>query len=143
MILSDNLASLESHALDCLPIVLKVLRTILVDNAHEWLGTIPAIKELLASVLAVYQRGKFPKEVRTKILIMLCDIVLDHQLYAMYGQNIFANWLPTLPKLLCQPFVSAHVLRTFSHLAKQKNPLFMNHLQENQNDIIGKVEMVV
>lgn len=138
MSLSESLSRLDSYAPEYLPIVVKVLRTVLVDNAKEWLGTTPALKDLLATVLTVYQRGQFPKEIRTRILILLCDIVLDHKLYTAYGQNIFNDWLPTLPKLLCQPFVSLHVLKTFSHLAKQKNPSFMKHLDENQHEIIGK-----
>lgn len=122
-------------------IVVKVLRTILVENANDWLSTTASIKELLASVLVNYQRGKLPKEIRTRILIMLCDIVLNHKLCSAYGQNIFNNWLPTLPTLLCQPFVSSHILKTFSHLARQRNKLFLTHLEEKQNEILGKIEM--
>lgn len=114
------------------------MRTILVESAHEWLDSTPSIKELLATVLDTYQRSKFPKDIRTRILIMLCDIVLDHKLYAAYGSNIFSKWLPTLPKLLCQPYISMHILKTFSHLARQQNPLFMKHLDEYQEQIMGK-----
>lgn len=134
----DSLALLDSYDLNILQIFIKLLRTILVDNATEWLATMPAIKDLLVTGLGIYQRRKFPNEIRTRILIMLCDIVLDHKLYNAYGQNIFSNWLPTLPKLLCQPFVSSHVLKTFSHLARQQNPIFMKHLEANQQAIIGK-----
>lgn len=133
----DSLVSLDTLTPDILQIIVKVLRTILVDSADEWLDTTPSIKELLARVLETYQRGKLPKEIRTRILIMLCDIVLDHKLYAAYGSNIFSNWLPTLPKLLCQPYVSPHILKMFSHLARQQNPIFMKHLDENQEAIIG------
>lgn len=117
----------------------KVLRCILVENsAYHSIDTVPAIRELLATVLETYQRGLFPKEIRTRILIMLCDIVLDNKLYAVYGEHLFNAWLPTLPKLLCQPYISTHILKTFSHLARQKNPHFMKHLDVNQAAIIGK-----
>lgn len=134
----DSLASLDSYSPDILHIVVKVLRTILVDNAQEWLETTPAIKDLLATVLSIYQRGKFPKDIRTRVLIMLCDIVLDHKLYHAYGSNAFSNWLPTLPTLLCQPYVSPHILKTFAHLVRQKNPIFVKHLEANRDAIIGK-----
>lgn len=134
----DSLVALDSYSLDILNTFGKLLRTILVDNAEEWLDTIPTIRDLLANVLKIYQCGKFPKEIRTRILIMLCDIVLNHKLYNAYGQNIFSNWLQTLPNLLCLPFVSPHVLKTFSHLARQKNSIFMKHLEANQDSIIGK-----
>lgn len=42
-----------------------------------------------------------------------------------------------LPRMLCQPFVSQHVLTTFSCLAKQQNELFLNHLDEHIPSIIG------
>lgn len=124
--------------MDILQIFVKILKTILVDNALESGSTTSSIKDLLTSVLTIYQRGKFPKEIRTKVLILLCDIVLDHKLYRAYGPSIFSSWLPTLPKLLCQPFVSPHILKTFSHLARQKNQIFLKHLAANQEDIIGE-----
>lgn len=138
----DSLVYLDSHVPDILCIFVKLLRTIIVNKAQEWLDSMPEIKDLLATVLEINQRGKFPKEIRTRVLIMLCDVVLDHKLYNAYGQNIFNNWLATLPKLLCQPFVSPHVLKTFSHLARQMNPIFIKHLKENQDEINGKCSIV-
>lgn len=135
---SGNLTTLDVHTPDTLQNVVKLLRTILVENGHGLLETTPAIRELLAIVLEIYQRGKFPKEIRTRVLIMLCDIVLDHKLCVAYGQNIFSTWLPTLPKLLCQPYVSPHILKTFSHLARQRNPQFLAHLADHQQAILGK-----
>lgn len=113
----------------------------IVNKAQE-LDVMPEIKSLLATVLGINQRAKFPKEVRIRVLIMLCDVVLNHKLYNAYGQNIFNDWLATLPELLCQPFVSPHVLKTFSHLARQKNPIFMKHLKENQDKIISECLIV-
>lgn len=135
---SGILGSLNSLTPDTLQIVVKVLRTILVENASDWLNIVPTIKELLVTVLATYQRGSFPKEMRTRIMIMLCDIVLDHKLYAAYGEDVFSSWLPTLPNLLCQPHISSHILKTFSHLGRQKNAHFMKHLELNQAAILGK-----
>lgn len=44
----------------------------------------------------------------------------------------------TLPRMLCQPFVSQHVLSTFSCLAKQQNQLFLGNLEKHIPSIIGK-----
>lgn len=129
--------------MDILQVFIKLLGRILVNYGQESSSTTSSIRDLLASVLTTYQRGKFPKEIRTRVLILLCDIVLDHKLYRAYGPNIFSSWLPTLPKLLCQPFVSPHVLKTFSHLARQKNPIFLKHLEANQRDIIGKINCIL
>lgn len=133
------MVSLIASPSDIHQAICKVLRCILVENsAYHTADIVPAIRELLATVLETYQRGLFPKEIRTRILIMLCDIVLDNKLYAVYGEHLFNAWLPTLPKLLCQPYISTHILKTFSHLARQKNPHFMRHLDVNQAAIIGK-----
>ncbi|XP_031640841.1 testis-expressed protein 10 [Contarinia nasturtii] len=140
--IKESLACVDSYGTDVLQILVKVLRTILVDNSQERLDTTSEIKELLSTVVVLYQRGKFPKEIRTRILIILCDIVLDHKLYIAYGQNIFSNWLSTLPKLLCQPYVSPHVLKTFSHLTRQKNPIFIKHLEESKDAIIANLPQV-
>lgn len=43
----------------------------------------------------------------------------------------------TLPRMLCQPFVSQHVLNTFSCLAKQQNQLFLANLELQIPSIIG------
>lgn len=140
-IFTDSMVSLNASPSDIHQAICKVLRCILVENSAIHSATIdnvPAIRELLATVLETYQRGLFPKEIRTRIMIMLCDIVLDNKLYAVYGEHLFNAWLPTLPKLLCQPHISTHILKTFSHLARQKNPHFMKHLDVNQAAIIGK-----
>lgn len=83
--LKENLPHIETQTPECLQIVVKVLRTILVDNAILCLNSTPKTKDLLNCVLTTYQNGKLPKEIRTKMLIMLCDIVLDHRLYSAYG----------------------------------------------------------
>lgn len=133
------MVSLIASSSDIHQVICKVLHCILVETtAHDLMDTMPTIRTLLATVLETYQRGLFPKEIRTRIMIMLCDIVLDNKLYTAYGEHQFTNWLSTLPKLLCQPYISMHTLKTFSHLARQKNPHFMKHLDVNQMAIIGK-----
>lgn len=39
--------------------------------------------------------------------------------------------------MLCQPHISSHVLSTFSHLAKQRNKIFLENLEAIQDQIIG------
>lgn len=82
--LKENLPHIETQTIECLQTVVKLLRTVLVDNAILCLNSTPTIKDLLNCTLTTYQKGKFPKEIRTKVLIMLCDIVLDHRLHSAY-----------------------------------------------------------
>lgn len=59
-------------------------------------------------------------------------------LFLCYRNELFTSWLITLPQLLCQPFVSHHVLTTFSCLAKQQNQVFLDNLADHSSSIIGK-----
>lgn len=52
--------------------------------------------------------------------------------------NSFAAWLPTLPTMLCQPYISHHVLATFSVLAKQNNDLFLKNLEHLVPNVLGE-----
>lgn len=79
------LAHIETQSPDVLQAVIKALRTILFENAEEWISKQPSIRELLTTVIEIYQRGKFQKEIRTRILILLCDIVLNQALYKEFG----------------------------------------------------------
>lgn len=83
--LKENLTNIETQTLECLQMVVKLLRTVLVDNAISCLNSTRTTKDLLNCVLATYQKGKFPKEIRTKVLIVLCGIVRDHRLHSAYG----------------------------------------------------------
>lgn len=55
-----------------------------------------------------------------------------------HRNDLFTDWLVILPQMLCQPFVSQHVLITFACLAKQQNQLFLTHLEQQIPSIIGK-----
>lgn len=59
-------------------------------------------------------------------------------LYHTYSHDLFTGWLISLPLLLCQPYVSHHVLTTFSCLAKQQNKMFLTNLEEHVPSIIGR-----
>lgn len=55
-----------------------------------------------------------------------------------FRENTFAAWLPTLPTMLCQPYISHHVVATFSVLAKQKNELFLKNLEHLVPNVLGE-----
>lgn len=58
----------------------------MIENGESWLRAgVHQLQDLLKTLLALYQQGKFAKEIRTRILILLCDIVLNRTLYKLYG----------------------------------------------------------
>lgn len=141
--------------------LVKVLRSVLLQNGSNWVRAQVSAKELLATTISVYEKHKFAKDIRTKILMLLCDIVLDVHLCSLFGylkifyfplnvyilfffsnlyrNDLFTTWLVSLPLMLCQPFVSQHVLSTFSCLVKQQNKMFLSTLEKHVPDIIGKL----
>lgn len=65
--------------------LIKVLRIVLLQNGAEWTRSKVSTKKLLSTTIECYQKQRFAKDVRTKALVLLCDIVLDVHLCARYG----------------------------------------------------------
>lgn len=84
-LIADNIRSLESQNQEVSFALVKLLRIILIQNGESWIKSNIDVKELLVQVISLYQKGKFSKEIRTKILILLCDIVLNFKLTTVYG----------------------------------------------------------
>lgn len=142
-------------------LLVKLLREILIENGENWTKVLPTVRSFLRSVIQTYQHNRFSRDIRTRILILLCDVVLNWKLCKVYGygyffilptkkkrlfhsnfcysDNSFASWLPTLPTMLCQPYISHHVLATFSVLAKQNNDLFLKNLENLVPNVLGEL----
>lgn len=80
-----NIQQLEHQNQEVSFALVKVLRAIFIVNGENWIKSNIDVKDLLKLVMGVYQRGKFSKDIRTKVLILLCDIVLNFKLYELYG----------------------------------------------------------
>lgn len=80
-----NIHQFENQNQEVSFVLVKLLRVILIANGERWMKSNVSVKELLQQVIALYQRGKFSKEIKTKILILLCDIVLNYRLSTAYG----------------------------------------------------------
>lgn len=65
--------------------LIQVLRAILLQNGAEWTRSKVSTRKLLVVTLDSYRREKFAKDVRTKALVLLCDIVLNVKLCQLYG----------------------------------------------------------
>lgn len=77
--------TLQNANVDVGAALVKVLRSVLLQNGSNWVKAQVSAKELLAATIAVYEKQKFAKDIRTKMLVLLCDIVLDVQLCALFG----------------------------------------------------------
>lgn len=86
--LRNNLQQFENQPQEVTLALVKVLRAILIDNGERWIKLNVSVRELLQQVMALYQKGRFAKDIRTKVLILLCDIVLNYRLSIVYGYAI-------------------------------------------------------
>ncbi|KAJ6637077.1 Testis-expressed protein 10 like [Pseudolycoriella hygida] len=140
--LKKNLSEFEYAPMEVSSLLVKLLREILIENGENWAKVLPNLRSFLRSVIQTYQHNRFSRDIRTRILILLCDIVLNWKLCKVYGDNSFASWLPTLPTMLCQPYISHHVLVTFSVLAKQNNDLFLKNLEHLVPNVLENLSQI-
>lgn len=85
MFFLETLPSLSNAPIDTSAALIKVLRMVLLQNGVQWMVAKVTMKKLLSATIECYQRQKLAKDVRTKALVLLCDIVLDVQLCRRYG----------------------------------------------------------
>lgn len=81
----DLLPHIGTQTPDICEKFIKVLHTILIENAKEWKSIDTVVSKLLIVILDMARLGKFQKEIRTKMLTVLCDIVLNPVLYSKFG----------------------------------------------------------
>lgn len=83
--ISGNIQNLDNQNQEVSFTLVKLLRLVLIQNGENWIKSNIDVKDLLKSVLALYQNGKFSKDIRSKVLILLCDIGLNATLCSVYG----------------------------------------------------------
>jgi len=140
--LKRNLSEFEYVPIEVSSLLVKLLREILIENGENWTKPLPIVRSFLRSVIQTYQQNRFSRDIRTRILILLCDVVLNWKLCKVYGDNSFATWLPTLPTMLCQPYISHHVLATFLVLAKQNNDVFLKNLENLVPNVLENLSQI-
>ncbi|EDS45354.1 testis conserved hypothetical protein 10 [Culex quinquefasciatus] len=125
-------------------LLLKVLRYMLLETDCSTVNQ--NTRGLLKTLLEVYIEARLPQDTRNRILILFCDIiVLNDRLWREYGQDIFTLWLKMLPNLLKKSSIDLSVLKALLCLAKQKNTIFLQSLEENIDGIVanaGKIKIV-
>lgn len=79
--ISDNLLIVDNQV-DVSNALIKLLRVILIENAAKWNRSLStSIVELLALIIAYEDRGKFSREIASKIFNLLCGIVMGQLTY--------------------------------------------------------------
>ncbi|XP_058458980.1 testis-expressed protein 10 homolog [Malaya genurostris] len=121
--------------------LLKILRYMLLDTNCATVNQ--NTRGLLKTLLEVYIQAKLSQETRNHILILFCDIIVQNdRLWREYGQEIFTLWLRMLPNLLNKPSIDVNVLKALLCLAKQKNVVFVQSLEENIEGIMRNLPQI-
>uniref|UniRef100_A0A182S5U2 Pre-rRNA-processing protein Ipi1 N-terminal domain-containing protein n=1 Tax=Anopheles maculatus TaxID=74869 RepID=A0A182S5U2_9DIPT len=105
-------------------LLLQVLRYMLLDT--DCMSVNQETRALLQTLLEVYITAKLPQDIRNRILVLFCDIiVLNDSLWRRYGHELFTLWLKMLPNLLCKPTIDQAVLKALLCLGQRGNVPFL------------------
>uniref|UniRef100_A0A4Y0BE13 Ipi1_N domain-containing protein n=1 Tax=Anopheles funestus TaxID=62324 RepID=A0A4Y0BE13_ANOFN len=120
-------------------LLLQVLRYMLLDCT--WVNQ--ETRALLKTLLEVYITAKLPQDIRNRILVLFCDlIVLNDSLWRRYGQELFTLWLKMLPNLLCKPTIDLVVLKALLCLGQRGNAPFLEVLEANAKQIVANLSTI-
>ncbi|ETN62411.1 hypothetical protein AND_005893 [Anopheles darlingi] len=117
-------------------LLLQVLRFILLDADSTTVNE--ETRALLNTLLEVYITARLPQDIRNRILVLFCDIIVrSDTLWRQYGKELFTLWLKMLPNLLCKPTIDMVVLRALLCLAQRNNAAFLDVLEANAKQIVA------
>ncbi|XP_063698535.1 testis-expressed protein 10 homolog [Culicoides brevitarsis] len=107
------------------------------------IAKLPGVKDLLKSLIASYlNEENTRKENKTKISILLCNILLNNELMKKFGVDLFQQWIQVLPEQLLEESVSQRVLDVFTHLCRQLNRHFLSSLEQKLEDIVRNLPKI-
>uniref|UniRef100_A0A336MCB0 CSON013034 protein n=1 Tax=Culicoides sonorensis TaxID=179676 RepID=A0A336MCB0_CULSO len=96
------------------------------------------VKDLLKSLIALYMNpdNSIRKEIKTQILMLLCNILLDNAVNKKVDNDIFQQWIQSLPDLLLGESCSYKVLNVIIHLCRQLNKNILLSLEHKMLEIV-------
>lgn len=138
----NSITSQGSH--DYLRPLVSALRALLLENGLTLLEIYKeATKNLLRCCINGFLNSKFNElGISSKILILLCEIVQDSELYKTYGSEEFCEFLEYLPKLLLKPTINEACLLAMSKLGKQQNWKFLNALKMVFCEVVDHLQTI-
>ncbi|XP_052888796.1 testis-expressed protein 10 homolog [Anopheles moucheti] len=122
-------------------LLLQVLRYMLLDT--DCMSVNQETRALLQTLLEVYITAKLPQDIRNRILVLFCDIIVQNDsLWRRYGQELFTLWLKMLPNLLCKPTIDLTVLKALLCLGQRGNVPFLEVLETNVKQIVANLDTI-
>ncbi|XP_053675369.1 testis-expressed protein 10 homolog [Anopheles nili] len=119
-------------------LMLQVLRYMLLDT--DCMSVNQETRVLLQTLLEVYITAKLPQEIRNRILVLFCDIIVrNDSLWRNYGKELFTLWLKMLPNLLCKPIIDLEVLKALLCLGQRGNAPFLEVLEGTAKQIVANL----
>ncbi|XP_058065748.1 testis-expressed protein 10 homolog [Anopheles bellator] len=122
-------------------LMLQVLRFMLLEKRGHFVNE--ESRALLKTLMEVYIRSRLPQDIRNRILVLFCDIIVrSDTLCRQYGEDLFTLWLKMLPNLLCKPTIDMTVLRALLCLAQRNKEAFLDVLEANAKEIISNADAI-
>lgn len=143
MTVDQNLTSTGLRMLDYIQVdsrdshinfMFSILQFVFLEANVSWIC--PKTKEILRALINLYLGEKTKTETKSKILMLLCKIVMSPERSARLGNEMFANWIRTLPNLLLKESVTFEVLQVLVLLSRQSNKAFLVSLTEQVGKIV-------
>uniref|UniRef100_A0A182JFZ7 Pre-rRNA-processing protein Ipi1 N-terminal domain-containing protein n=1 Tax=Anopheles atroparvus TaxID=41427 RepID=A0A182JFZ7_ANOAO len=126
---------------DATNLLLHVLRYMLLET--DCLSVNQETRTLLKTLLEVYITARLPQDIRNRILVLFCDIIVRNDtLWRRYGQDLFTLWLKMLPNLLCKPSIDREVVKALLCLGQRNNSMFLDVLEANAKEIVANLSTV-
>lgn len=77
MFVQGNLLVSELQSNEVSANLTKFLRIVFIENTRKWLQTVPTVAGLLTTIVSLDEKGKLPKEIRSKIFNFICEVITN------------------------------------------------------------------
>ncbi|XP_004535067.1 testis-expressed protein 10 homolog [Ceratitis capitata] len=141
--LEEVVSNLKAHQLQNYQTLTKSLRICLLENDEHFLQLHKtAMHTLLTNTMEAFLHNTFPAKTNseTEVLTLICDIVRSPSLRRNYGEDSFDGFLKYLPQLLLKQSIQVSTVIAMSSLAKQKNSLFLQALDNTIESVIENLQ---
>lgn len=130
--LTTIIKSLSSEGIDeCMRSLVLALRAILLENGLTCISiNKDCTKNLLKNCIKAFLNNKFNDlGIASKILLLLCEIIQNSELYKAYESKEFGTFLEYLPNLLLKPTINESCLDAMGRLGRHQNVVFLRALE--------------
>lgn len=139
--LNEKLENWSNRNNALLPQLTKLLRTLFLKASKIWYRNRLDLSETLQLVVnACCDQSK--REMQLQLFPVVSDIMLDHTLHELHGENAFKEFISTLPNLLLQPKIHESTIQIINKIVLRYRKWIEKELVANHDSIIGNAKKI-